>query len=126
MVRPWVMFYSAMDLRVRVARTLGAKFPYCPMSLVLLVKELNQIISRVTVCALGVSRGRTGGHDDWTKMRLDEGRKGEERKMRTVVGHITEIEPCFWIMKARSGDNLAEYGGLILYYWLVLCLFDYS
>lgn len=64
MVWPWKMFYSIVDLAVRIACTFGAKFPYRPLGAMFVVKELDQGVSWVAVSALGICRGWTRGGDD--------------------------------------------------------------
>lgn len=54
MVWPWVVPYSMVDFRVRVARALGAELPYCPVGAVLVVEKFDEGVRRVAVGSLWV------------------------------------------------------------------------
>ena len=63
-VRPWIVPYSAVDLRVRVTGAFSTKLPNCPVLAMLVVEKFDQGIGRVAVSSLRVSRGWAGGSDD--------------------------------------------------------------
>ena len=63
MVRPWKMFDSVVNLAVRIACTLGAKFPYRPLIAMFVVKEFDEGVGWVTVSTLWIRRGWAGSGD---------------------------------------------------------------
>lgn len=68
-IRPWVVVYPVVNLRVGVAGAFCAKLPYCPVDAMLVVEELDEGVSGIAVCSLGVCRGGTGGGDDYQAQR---------------------------------------------------------
>jgi hypothetical protein len=65
-VRKRIVVDAVVDLRVGVARSLGAKLPYRPVFAMLGVEELDERVERVAVCALRVGAARPGGCNDCT------------------------------------------------------------
>ena len=64
MVWPRKMFYSIIDLTVRVACSLCAKLPYRPFGTMFIVEKFDKCVGWVAVSALGICRGWAGGGDD--------------------------------------------------------------
>ena len=54
MIRPWEVFYSVVDLAVRIAGTFSTELPYRPVGAMFVVKKLDQGVSWVTVSALRI------------------------------------------------------------------------
>ena len=69
MVRPWEMFYSVVDLAVRIACTFSAKLPYRPHGTMFVVQEFDQGVGWVAVSTLWICRGRARGSDNWPTIR---------------------------------------------------------
>lgn len=63
-VRPGEVVDSSIDLRVRVARTLGAKLPYAPIFAMFRVEKINQGVEGVAVGSFGIINGGAGSCDD--------------------------------------------------------------
>ena len=63
MVRPWEMFYSVVDLAVRIACTFCAEFPYRPLVTMFVVKEFDEGVGWVAVSTLWIRRGWAGSGD---------------------------------------------------------------
>ena len=55
MVRPWVVIYSAVNLRIRVPCPLCAELPNGPIGLVFLVEKPYKSVGGISVGSLGVS-----------------------------------------------------------------------
>lgn len=70
MVGPWKMFYSIVDLAVRIACTFSAKLPYRPLGTMFVVQEFDKRVGWIAVCTLWICRGRARGSDDWLGIRM--------------------------------------------------------
>ena len=107
MIWPWIMSYPTVDFGVWIACPFGAKLPYCPFGLVLIIEELDECICRISICPLRVGGGRTGGCNDF----LDNGLVGRlswRLLACTIIRYVAKVETCFWVSKSRSSHDLAE------------------
>ena len=91
MIWPRIMPHPSINLRIRVPCPFGPELPYRPFLAVFVVEELDEVVERIAVCALGVGAAGAGGCD-------------------YLVCYVAEIEACFWVSGAGSCDDLAEEG----------------
>ena len=65
MVRPRKMFYSVVNLTVRIAGTFSAEFPYGPIGAMLVVQIFDEGVGWVAVRALRIGGGWARCSDYW-------------------------------------------------------------
>lgn len=69
MVWPWKVFYSIVDLAVRITCTFSTELPYRPLGAMFVVEELDKGVGWVAVSALGIRGGWARGGNDWLGIR---------------------------------------------------------